>query len=118
MRERNDILVGLMVAFIVLFPLGYLIHISPRFPGSLAGGITGMVAAARSMAENKKEDWKPFWAMYLPIMREKTKPPSPLAAMIRPRIVPCFSWNQLCTMIEMEVMEENAKAHPRITPPA
>lgn len=45
MRERNDILVGLMVAFIVLFPLGYLIHISPRFPGSLAGGITGMVAA-------------------------------------------------------------------------
>lgn len=46
MRERGDILVGLMVAFIVLFPLGYLIHVSPRFPGSLAGGITGIMAAA------------------------------------------------------------------------
>lgn len=45
MRERGDILVGLMVAFLVLFPLGYLIHISPRFPGSLAGGITGIAAA-------------------------------------------------------------------------
>ncbi|HQV04493.1 MULTISPECIES: hypothetical protein [unclassified Novosphingobium] len=45
MRERGDILVGLMVAFILLFPLGYLIHVSPRFPGSLAGGITGIVAA-------------------------------------------------------------------------
>lgn len=45
MRERGDILIGLMVAFMVLFPLGYLIHIAPRFPGSLAGGITGIAAA-------------------------------------------------------------------------
>lgn len=45
MRERGDILIGLMVAFIVLFPVGYLIHVSPRFPGSLAGGITGIAAA-------------------------------------------------------------------------
>jgi predicted ferric reductase len=49
MRERGDILVGLMVAFMVLFPLGYLIHVSPRFPGSLAGGITGIAAAALMM---------------------------------------------------------------------
>lgn len=45
MRERGDILVGLMVAFLLLFPLGYLIHVSPRFPGSLTGGITGIIAA-------------------------------------------------------------------------
>lgn len=45
MRERGDILVGLMVAFILLFPLGYLIHVSSRFPGSLAGGIIGIAAA-------------------------------------------------------------------------
>lgn len=45
MRERGDLLVGLMVVFIILFPLGYLIHISPRFPGSLAGGLTGTAAA-------------------------------------------------------------------------
>lgn len=45
MRERGDVLVGLMVAFLLLFPLGYLVHVSPRFPGSLAGGLTGIVAA-------------------------------------------------------------------------
>lgn len=45
MRERGDILIGLMVAFILLFPLGYLIHVSPRFPGGLVGGITGSAAA-------------------------------------------------------------------------
>ena len=42
MRERSDIAVGLLVAFLLLFPFGYLVHVSPRFPGSLAGGIIGI----------------------------------------------------------------------------
>ncbi len=45
MRERGDILVALMVAFVILLPLGYLLHVSPRFPGSLAGGVIGIAAA-------------------------------------------------------------------------
>lgn len=44
MRERGGILVALMVAFVILFPLGYLLHVSPRFPGSLAGGVVGIAA--------------------------------------------------------------------------
>lgn len=44
MRERGDLIVGLLVAFLLLFPLGYLVHVSPRFPGSLAGGIIGIAA--------------------------------------------------------------------------
>jgi predicted ferric reductase len=36
--------VGLLVAFLLLFPFGYLVHVSPRFPGSLAGGIIGIAA--------------------------------------------------------------------------
>ena len=44
MRERSDIAVGLLVAFLLLFPFGYLVHVSPRFPGSLAGGIIGIAA--------------------------------------------------------------------------
>ncbi|QJU58256.1 hypothetical protein HL653_11055 [Sphingomonas sp. AP4-R1] len=44
MRERGDLIVGLLVAFLLLFPLGYLVHVSPRFPGSLAGGIIGITA--------------------------------------------------------------------------
>lgn len=44
MRERSDIIVGLLVAFLLLFPFGYLVHVSPRFPGSLAGGIIGISA--------------------------------------------------------------------------
>ena len=45
MRERSDVLIGLLVGFLLLFPLGYVVHVSPRFPGSLAGGILGIVAA-------------------------------------------------------------------------
>ena len=44
MRERSDIAVGLLVAFLLLFPFGYLVYVSPRFPGSLAGGIIGIAA--------------------------------------------------------------------------
>jgi hypothetical protein len=45
MRERSDMVVGLLVAFLLLFPLGYVLHVAPRFPGSLAGGVIGIVAA-------------------------------------------------------------------------
>lgn len=45
MRERGDILMGLLVAFLLLFPLGYLLHVAPRFAGSLAGGVIGIAAA-------------------------------------------------------------------------
>jgi len=44
MRERGDILIGLLVGFILIFPLGFMIHVSPRFPGSLAGGVLGILA--------------------------------------------------------------------------
>jgi hypothetical protein len=44
MRERGDILVALLVGFIMIFPLGFVIHASPRFPGSLAGGMLGVLA--------------------------------------------------------------------------
>lgn len=37
MRERGDILVTLLLGFIVIFPLGFINHVSPRFPGILAG---------------------------------------------------------------------------------
>src|SRR3989338_631156 len=45
MRERGDMAVGLLVAFLLLFPLGYVLHVAPRFPGSLVGGVIGVVAA-------------------------------------------------------------------------
>lgn len=45
MRERGDILMGLLLAFVLIFPLGFIVHASPRFPGSLAGSLTGIAAA-------------------------------------------------------------------------
>jgi hypothetical protein len=44
MRERGDILIGLLVGFLLVFPLGYMVHVSPRFPGSLTGGMVGVAA--------------------------------------------------------------------------
>lgn len=44
MRERGDILVALLVSFIMVFPLGFLIHASSRFPGSFTGGMLGILA--------------------------------------------------------------------------
>jgi hypothetical protein len=44
MRERGDVLVGLMVVFLLAFSLGSLVHVAPRFAGSLTGGILGMGA--------------------------------------------------------------------------
>ena len=45
MRERGDVLMGLLLAFVLIFPLGFIVHASPRFPGSLAGSLTGIAAA-------------------------------------------------------------------------
>jgi hypothetical protein len=44
MRERGDVLVGLLVVFLLVFPLGYVVHVAPRFAGSLSGGILGISA--------------------------------------------------------------------------
>lgn len=46
MRERASLIVGLLVVLLLFFPLGYLVHISPRFPGSLAGSLIGITGAA------------------------------------------------------------------------
>lgn len=44
MRERTETIIGLLVIFLLLFPLGYFVHASPRFPGSPAGGMVGLAA--------------------------------------------------------------------------
>lgn len=45
MQERSAIVVGALVVLLVLFPLGFLVHVAPRFPGSLAGSLIGISAA-------------------------------------------------------------------------
>lgn len=45
MREKSSLLVGGLVAFVLAFPLGYLVHLSARFPGSFAGTMLGVIAA-------------------------------------------------------------------------
>lgn len=45
MQERSEIIVGALVVLLVLFPLGFLVHVAPRFPGSLAGSLIGICAA-------------------------------------------------------------------------
>lgn len=45
MQERNAITVGGLVLLLLLLPLGYVIHVSPRFPGSLSGSLVGIAGA-------------------------------------------------------------------------
>ena len=45
MQPRNGTIVGALVVLLLVFPLGFLVHVSPRFPGSLAGSLIGIVAA-------------------------------------------------------------------------
>ena len=45
MQERSAIAVGGLVLLLLLLPLGYLIHASSRFPGSLAGSLLGIAGA-------------------------------------------------------------------------
>lgn len=43
--KDNESLITLLVLLLILLAPAYVVHISPRFPGSLAGGILGIVAA-------------------------------------------------------------------------
>lgn len=45
MRERERLVVGGLVALMLLLWLGFLVHRSPRFPGSLEGSLLGIAAA-------------------------------------------------------------------------
>ncbi|KMO24922.1 membrane protein, partial [Methylobacterium aquaticum] len=45
MQERSAVAVGALVVLLLILPLGYLLHVSPRFPGSLAGSLIGITAA-------------------------------------------------------------------------
>jgi uncharacterized membrane protein YsdA (DUF1294 family) len=46
MQERGAVVVGGLVLLLLLFPLGAVLHVSPRFPGSLAGSLVGIAGAA------------------------------------------------------------------------
>ena len=50
MRERGPLIVGSLVLLLLALPLGYFVHISPRFPGSLTGSLIGMVGALLMLA--------------------------------------------------------------------
>lgn len=45
MHDQGRIIIGALVVFLLMFPLGFLVHASPRFPGSLAGSVIGIAAA-------------------------------------------------------------------------
>ena len=45
MQPRNGTIVGALVVLLLVFPLGFLVHVSPRFPGSLVGSLIGITAA-------------------------------------------------------------------------
>ena len=46
MRERSSVIIGALVVLLLTFPMGYLVHISPLFPGSLPGSLIGIIGAA------------------------------------------------------------------------
>lgn len=46
MKEREPAIVTGLVVLLVVLALGFYVHRDPRFPGSLAGGILGISAAA------------------------------------------------------------------------
>ncbi len=46
MSDTERLVVGLLVATMILFVPGFLLHEAPRFPGSLAGSLLGIVGAA------------------------------------------------------------------------
>ena len=45
MSEKGKLAVGSLVTLLLFLAPGYLLHVSPRFAGSLAGGIIGIVGA-------------------------------------------------------------------------
>ncbi len=44
MQERSGTVIGALVLLLLILPLGFLVHVSPRFPGSFAGGLVGIAA--------------------------------------------------------------------------
>lgn len=45
MQERSATVIGALVLLLLILPLGFLVHVSPRFPGSLAGSLIGIAGA-------------------------------------------------------------------------
>ncbi len=45
MSETEKLIVGGLITILLLFAPGFVLHESPRFPGSLAGGVLGILAA-------------------------------------------------------------------------
>jgi hypothetical protein len=50
MQDRTAFTIGGLVVLILIFPLGYYLHVSPRFPGSLAGSMIGILAVILMLA--------------------------------------------------------------------
>lgn len=50
MKERERLIVGGLVVLLLLFWLGFLVHVSPRFAGSLWGGVLGVAGAFLMLA--------------------------------------------------------------------
>src|SRR6266852_914904 len=46
MQEREQLMVTGFVALLLVLALGFYVHRDPRFPGSLAGSVLGVAAAA------------------------------------------------------------------------
>jgi hypothetical protein len=49
-QERESLVVGGLVVLLVGFPLGFLVHVDARFPGSLAGSLLGIAGAVLMLA--------------------------------------------------------------------
>lgn len=45
MTETEKVIVGTLISTVLLLAPGYLLHVAPRFPGSLAGGMIGIGGA-------------------------------------------------------------------------
>lgn len=49
-QEHESLVVGGLVVLLVGFPLGFLVHVSARFPGSLVGSLIGILGAVLMLA--------------------------------------------------------------------
>ena len=45
MKERERVVISGLVILMLLLWLGFIVHLSPRFPGSLWGGVLGVSGA-------------------------------------------------------------------------
>lgn len=71
MRERERFVVGGLVALMLVLWIGFLVHRSPRFPGSLEGSLLGIAAAI---------------VMAVPLLYVLIKRVKPLRRRVTPRI--------------------------------